>query len=236
MSPDLNRAPWLMAVAAVLAITPTSLAHCDTLDGPVVTAARRALEMGGLEPVLAWVKAEYEPEVRAAFAQARAVRTLNDEARALADRYFYETVVRVHRLGEGASYTGLRPAGTDSGPAVAAADQALHSGEVEPVVRLVTELVADGIRARFAHAREAQRTMDRSTEQGRAFVAAYVEFVHYSKVFMSRPATKAAIVRRSADGRLVMTTPPGTVRRDVTMGPPKRPATTANERGNAGGR
>ena len=40
----------------------------------------------------------------------------------LSDQFFIKTLVRVHRAGEGAPYTGIRPAGTDLGPAIPAAD------------------------------------------------------------------------------------------------------------------
>lgn len=183
-----NRGVLLVTGVMVLMLrgAPAVLAHCDTLDGPVVTVARQALEDGNLDPVLKWVKAEYEPEVRVAFEKTRSVRESGGLARELADLYFLETVVRVHRLGEGASYTGLKPAGTDPGTAVTAADQALQTGEVEGLTRLVTDAVADGIRERFAEAHRAQRTAEHSVADGRAFVAAYVEFVHYAEGLYAR--------------------------------------------------
>jgi hypothetical protein len=105
-----------------------SRAHCDTLDGPVVEAARRALDSGQLSPVLAWVRADDKDEIRGAFAQARAVRKLGPEARALADTHFFETLVRIHRAGEGAPFTGLKPAGAKLPPAIVAADAAIAKG------------------------------------------------------------------------------------------------------------
>ena len=38
--------------------------HCDTLDGPVIGLARKALETGNVNLVLPWVRAEDEPEIR----------------------------------------------------------------------------------------------------------------------------------------------------------------------------
>jgi hypothetical protein len=108
-----------------------------------------------------------------------AVRASGPEARELADTYFFETVVRVHRAGEGAPYTGLEPAGRGFGPAVKGADEALESGSVDDVVRLVSGEVTAGIRERFRHAIEARRRRDESIAAGRDFVATYVDFVHY---------------------------------------------------------
>ncbi|MBI3910878.1 MAG: hypothetical protein HY320_08085 [Armatimonadetes bacterium] len=157
----------------------TAYAHCDRMDGPVVTLAKMALEKGDVTPVLKWVNKEHEAEVRAAFGKTLVVRSKGPEARDLADRYFFEMLVRLHRAGEGAPYTGLKPASGEIEPAVAAADKALASGSVGPIEKLVTNAVAAGIRQRFAHALEKKKHADESVEAGREFVAAYVEFVHY---------------------------------------------------------
>jgi len=106
------------------ALTPArALAHCDGLDGPVVKAAQRALETRNPALVLIWVQQKDEQEIRTAFEQTLAVRELSLQARELADRFFFETLVRVHRAGEGASFTGLKPAGRDLGPAIPAAER-----------------------------------------------------------------------------------------------------------------
>jgi len=152
--------------------------HCDTMDGPVVKTAQAALNKGDVTPVLKWVKPQDEAEVREAFKKTLAVRGLSPEARDLADKYFFETLVRLHRAGEGAPYTGLKPAG-EVEPIVAASDKALESGSVEGVTHEVSKLVSEGIRHRFAEMMEAKKHADENVPAGREFVSAYVEFVHY---------------------------------------------------------
>ncbi|HWI57562.1 MAG TPA: DUF6448 family protein [Bacillota bacterium] len=153
--------------------------HCDTMDGPVVQDARTALDKKDPTPVLKWVKPDGEAEVKAAFAKTLAVRAQSPAARELADQFFFETLVRVHRAGEGAPFTGLKPAGTPLEPGIAAADQALEHGSVEKAVKLVTDDAAAGIRKHFAEAREKQRHAAESVQAGREFVAAYVDYIHY---------------------------------------------------------
>ena len=121
-----------LVAAVVLAAPFSARAHCDTLDGPVVSTARTALESGKLAPILAWVRAQDEAEIRAAFQKAVAARKLGPEAKVVADTWFFETVVRVHRAGEGAPFTGLQPAGLALGPAAPAADKALRTGDLAP--------------------------------------------------------------------------------------------------------
>ena len=170
-----------VAAAAVLLAPTRALAHCDTVDGPVVQDARAAFAAGDVTPVLKWVNAEREAEIRAAFRQALAVRGLGAEARALAEQYFFETLVRVHREGEGAAYTGLKAAGTAVEPGIAAADAALASGSVDELVKLVTSGVDQGLRQRHARALEARRHAAESVERGREFVEAYVDLMHHAE-------------------------------------------------------
>jgi hypothetical protein len=155
------------------------LAHCDTMDGPVVLAAKAALEKRDVTPVLKWVQKHDEAQIEAAFTKTLAVRTKGPEARDLADQYFFETLVRLHRAGEGAPYTGIKPAGTPLEPAVAEADKALDSGSVENLVKLITQDASTGIRKRFAEVQEKKAHAEHNVEAGREFVAAYVEYVHY---------------------------------------------------------
>lgn len=155
-----------------------AVAHCDTLDGPVVTDAKKALEKGDATPVLTWIKKEHEEEITATFKKTLAVRKQGKEAKELADMYFFETLVRIHRAGEGAPYTGLKP-GEAVEPSVAEADKALETGSADNLIKYVTDAVAKGIRERFNRTKDAKKSADKSVESGREFVEAYVEFTHY---------------------------------------------------------
>jgi hypothetical protein len=153
-------------------------AHCDALDGPVIEAARRALETNDVTPALIWVSGDHEQEIRDVFAATLEVRRTGERARELADRYFFETLVRVHRAGEGAPYTGLKPAGSVE-PAIAAADKALAAGSVDELAEKIARAVREGIRERFSDAARKHGRADDSVEAGREFVEAYVRYVHF---------------------------------------------------------
>ena len=178
---NLKSRGWLSAAVVVLALLwlpHQALAHCDALDGPVIVDARAALAKGDVTPVLKWIRAAEEAEIRSAFAQTLQVRRLDPAAQELADRYFFETLVRVHRAGEGAPYTGLKPAGTVA-PVVAMADRALDQGEVDSMAKKIASHVEAGIRERFQHALTTRQHAADSVPAGREAVAAYVTYVHY---------------------------------------------------------
>lgn len=167
------------ALAVWLTIASPANAHCDGLDGPVVASARHALENDEVDRVLIWVQPADEAVIRAAFSHAVQVRRLGPEARELADLYFFETLVRVHRAGEGAPYTGLQPAGRDPGAAIRAADQAVARGTPDDVTRLIDHQVSNGIRDRFQDLQSKRAFDPADLAAGRAYVASYVSFIHY---------------------------------------------------------
>jgi hypothetical protein len=154
-------------------------AHCDTLDGPVVKAAQKALETGNVDLVLIWVQDDDEAAIKEAFTQTLAVRKLSVQAQDLADRYFFETLVRVHRAGEGASYTGLKPAGLDLGPAIPAVDKALETSSLEPLLKLLSDAMQEAVSERFKEVMAKKDYSPDDVQAGREYIKAYVEFLHY---------------------------------------------------------
>jgi hypothetical protein len=173
----------LIAGAALLAAagwTAPAQAHCDTLDGPVVSAGRKALDSGNVNLALVWVQKRDEAEVRHVFDKARTVRKSGAEAKELADTYFFETLVRVHRAGEGAGYTGLKPAGTVEAP-VAAADKAIETGSLQGLANVISKRTEEGLHTQFERLMAKKKYTANDVEAGRAYTGAYVEFVHYAE-------------------------------------------------------
>ncbi|MBI5527491.1 MAG: hypothetical protein HY897_14245 [Deltaproteobacteria bacterium] len=167
-------------VFALAGWTDDASAHCDTLDGPVVKEAKAALEKGDVTPILKWVKKESEDEIRAAFKKTVAVRGKGGEVKDVADTWFLETLVRIHRAGEGAPFTGIKPAGTKIPHAVEAADKALDGGvPIDKVAKHVSEMVSDGIKKRFAKTAEKKKLVADSVAAGREYVEAYVDYIHF---------------------------------------------------------
>ena len=183
-----------IAALVLLAAPREAQAHCDGLDGPVITDARAALAAGDLTPVLKWIVVEDEAEVRAAFEQTLAVRSQSPKAQELADHYFFETLVRLHRASEGESYTGLKPAGLDPGVSIREADAALTGGSLDALRTLILRDIEHGLQERFEAAMHARERADQSVEAGREAVHAYVEFVHYAKRLHENATSNAAHV------------------------------------------
>jgi hypothetical protein len=165
----------------VFVASPVALhAHCDTREGPVVLAAQEALKKGAVTPVLKWVKAADEDAIRAAFDKTVAVRRQSKEAAELADTWFFETLVRIHRAGEGAPYTGLK-SGVAEEPGIVAADHALDSGKVDDVLAQTAVPLQAALTVKFERVRALKSHADHSVEAGREYVEAYVDYVHFAE-------------------------------------------------------
>ena len=176
----------------IILLEPSSaLAHCDSMDGPVVKAAQRALETGNVNLVLIWVRKEDSEEIEKVFQKTLNLRKKGPEAKELADKYFFETLVRIHRAGEGAPYTGLKPAGLDLGPAIPAVDKALQDGKLEPLLKLITQAMQKGIEEKFQEAMAKKDFKSNDVEAGREYVKNYVEFIHYVESLYQTAAKSA---------------------------------------------
>jgi uncharacterized protein DUF6448 len=164
----------VLALLFALAATPL-FAHCDTLAGPVVAEARIALEKKDVTPVLKWIPSASEQEIRDAFARTLAARTASAQAREIADQWFFETLVRVHRASEGASFSGLK--GVDYKPeeGIELADEAIESGSLEKT----EQAVLHQLRERYAAVQDTKKHANESVGAGRRYVRAYVEFIHF---------------------------------------------------------
>lgn len=170
-------ATGVLAATIVVSLAGRASAHCDTTEGPITPEAKAALAAGDVTPVLKWIKADNEAEIRAAFEKAVAVRAKGAEAQELADQYFLETLVRVHRAGEGAPYTGIKDEPVE--PIVAMTDKALAEGSADELIQKISTHMAAAIQEKFAKVVEARKNKDKSVESGREFVEAYVVYTHY---------------------------------------------------------
>ena len=159
----------------------TIFAHCDTMDGPVVADARKAIEKNNVNYVLKWVTPQNEKEIKEAFGLMNKVRPLSREARELSEKYFFETVVRLHRAGEGIPYSGIKPSGTPVNEKILAADRSIELGNLTPLEKLVPKENLPELNKRFKKVM-LKKTFDvNDVKAGREYVEAYVEFFHFAE-------------------------------------------------------
>jgi hypothetical protein len=157
------------------------LAHCDTMDGPVVADAKKAIAQNNVNYVLKWVKPENEKEIVEAFDLILKVRKLSSDAKVLADKYFFETVVRLHRSGEGMSFTGIKPSGTPVDRKILAADKSLETGNLSTLIGLVPVDNRQELKEKFEKALSLKDFEVNNIEAGREYIEAYVQFFHFAE-------------------------------------------------------
>lgn len=155
----------------------SGFAHCDSYDGPVIKDALKALDQNNVQLVLKWIEPQQENEIIPLFDKTYSMKGEDKEVYAIVEKHFLETLVRLHRETEGASYTGLKPAGSMT-PLVEMADKSIANHNVEEVIKTVTNHLEQVLRERYATVAELSKTKDDSVEQGRKYVHAYVQYTH----------------------------------------------------------
>jgi hypothetical protein len=156
-------------------------AHCDTMDGPVIADARKAIETNNVNYVLKWVLPENEAEISNVFSLVMKVQGLGPEAKELSDRYFFETLVRIHRSGEGVPYTGVQPSGTPIDEKILAADRSIASGNLAPLEKLVPKNDQAELKKRFERVVSLKNFDVNDVKAGREYIEAYVQFFHFAE-------------------------------------------------------
>ena len=172
-------AAMLFLAALTFLFINTASAHCDSMEGPVVKAAQKALETGHINYVLIWVQAEDESEIQKLFEKVLNVRKINDATKELADMYFFETVVRIHRMGEGEPYTGLKPVGYHPAEGIEAADIAIEKNSVENILPHLDQKYHSKVKELFDDLQSKKNYNVNNLKAGKEYVKAYVHFIHY---------------------------------------------------------
>lgn len=170
-----------VALIMVLVLPKKASAHCDTMDGPTAIDGKKALETKNINYALKWISPDYEEELLKIFELSIKVRSLSPEAQELADRYFLENLVRIHRAGEGAPFEGLKPSGIPIDEKVAAADKSIEIGNLSPLEGLVSHEEMHELEERFKKVVSLKDYDVNDVEAGRAYIEAYVSFFKFAE-------------------------------------------------------
>jgi hypothetical protein len=166
-----------LIISLMFSLPITSLAHCDSYDGPVIKDAYKALETNNVSLVMKWISKEQESEIISLFNKTYKLRSGDKEIYQIVEKHFLETLVRLHRETEGAPYTGLKPAGTTK-KIVVLSDMAIDSKSADDLVGKLNGHIEKVVREKFNKVIALYNEKDKSTENGRKYVKAYVDYTH----------------------------------------------------------
>lgn len=171
----------LLLFSVLFLSSTVTFAHCDTMDGPVIADAKKAIRDKNVNYVLKWVRPQDEAEIKHAFTLSMKVRILSPEAKELSDKYFFETLVRVHRNGEGVPFTGVKPSGTPIDEKILAADKSIELGNLLPLKDMVSKDKQPELTKRFKKVMSLRNFDVNNVEAGREYIEAYVQFFHFAE-------------------------------------------------------
>jgi hypothetical protein len=171
----------LLLISILLFSSKVTFAHCDTMDGPLITDAQQAIGQKNVNFVLKWVPAANETEIKDAFNLMLKVRTLSPEAKSLSEMYFFETLVRIHRAAEGVPFSGVKPSGTTIDEKVLAADKSIKAGNLSPLNNMVPQKDQQELKERFEKVMSMKNFDANNVEAGREYIEAYVQFFKFAE-------------------------------------------------------
>ncbi len=167
----------LILFAILLFTSQATFAHCDSYDGPVIKDAVLALKTNDVNPVLKWITKDQENEITNLFHKTYKLRNGDKEVYEIVEKHFFETLVRLHRETEGAPYTGLKPAGSTK-QIIQMTDEAIKVGNVDGFLLKFNKHIEKIVREKYDKVLQLSKVKDNSTDLGREFVAAYVDYTH----------------------------------------------------------
>jgi hypothetical protein len=171
----------LFILSMLILSTNVTFAHCDTMDGPLIADARKAMGQNNVNYVLKWVSAANESEIRDAFNLVMKVKVLSPEAKELSEKYFFDTLVRIHRAGEGEPFTGVKPTGTPIDDKVLADDKSIEIGNLSPLKNMVSKDILQELTKRFNKVMSLKNFDVNSVAAGREYIEAYVQFFKFAE-------------------------------------------------------
>ncbi len=170
-----------LIIIVLLLANNSAMAHCDSMEGPVIKDAKLAIDSKNVNYILKWVPKNEENEIKESFGKTMKVRELSKEAQELADKSFFETLVRIHRAGEGVAYTGIKPVGFPIDEKILAADKAIETNNISGLLKLVPEKKHKELKKKFAHVTSLMNFDVNNVDAGREYVEAYVHFFHFAE-------------------------------------------------------
>jgi hypothetical protein len=151
------------------------------MDGPLISDAKKSIEQHNVNYSLKWVPASKEKEVRDAFNLALKVRILSQDAKELADKYFFDTLVRIHRTAEGEPFTGIKPSGTPIDEKIKAADKSIAVGNLSPLRGMISKDKSAELTKKFEKVMSLKTFEVNNVTAGRNYIEAYVQFFRFAE-------------------------------------------------------
>lgn len=166
-----------LLLGVMMTFSATAFAHCDSYDGPVIQDAFKALEKEDAVYVMKWIATEHEAEIKQLFDKTIDLKNGDTEIYSIVEKHFLETLVRYHRETEGAPYTGLKPAGSTA-PIVQMADNSIANKDVKRLLTALDKHIKTVVQEKYDKVMKLEKVKDNSVTEGRAYVAAYVDYTH----------------------------------------------------------
>jgi phosphotransacetylase len=151
----------------------------DPQNGPVMRAAKTALETGDANYIVIWVPEESENTLKNLLEKTCCTQSIKNNMQNRAIDWYFDTVNRLCFANRKMMSTVLKPEGSGENLIVSKAVKAIETGSVEEITDSISVAHEDKVKQRFRQVMNMKNFPVNNPADGRAYVAAFFEFIGY---------------------------------------------------------
>jgi hypothetical protein len=150
----------------------------DEMQGPVVKAAKMALETGNVNYILIWLPEESENTLKNLLEKTCCTRSSRMNMKNRAYDWYFEMVNRFFNIGRPRDNLTIR-GGLAEKPLDLKVDKAIESGNFEEIRDIIPVTHEADAKQRFLHVMNMRNYPVNNIAEGRAYVSAFFDFNRY---------------------------------------------------------
>lgn len=151
----------------------------DVIQGPVVKAAKMALETGNVNYILIWLPEESENTLKNLLEKTCCKRSSRMNMQNQAYDWYFATVNRFFSTSRSYDYLKTQFGGLAEKPLVLKVDTAIESGNFEEIRDIIPITHEADAKQRFLHVMNMRNYPVNDIAAGRAYVSAFFDFNRY---------------------------------------------------------
>jgi len=151
----------------------------DLLNGPVIRAAKTALETGDANYIVIWVPEESENTLKNLLEKTCCTQRIKNNMQNRAIDWYFDTVNRLCFVDRKMMFTGLKSDGCNENLIISKAVKAIETGSVEIITDNIPVAYEDEVKQRFRQVINKKNYPVNNPTAGRAYVSAFFEFMGY---------------------------------------------------------
>jgi hypothetical protein len=148
-------------------------------DGPVISAAKRALETGNAHYILIWIPEESENTVKNLLEKAYCERYTQKNAYNHIVDWYFETINHLHSVHYGPYNLTISTKAPEEKTIIFLVERTCESGNFEEITTVIQDTPSGEMRQRFNDVMKKRNYGVENIAAGRVYVSAFTDFIAF---------------------------------------------------------